>query len=146
MKLGLPFICARTIAALLLLSGCAASDGWKFPFSNTGAEAPAAPPEADPCATPKDCALHLKKLVSDPKRDWIGQPQSPDAYANGTRLFAYRALRKKLTCNELQRAVEDTKAAISSLQEARYERVRTLVVDVSRELNAERAKRCRGQS
>jgi hypothetical protein len=146
MTLGLPNICASTIAALLLLSGCAASDGWKFPFSSSGVEAPAAPPEADPCATPKDCALHLKKLVSDPKRDWIGQPQSADAYANGIRLFAYRLLRKKLTCNELQRALEDTKAATLSLQEPRYDRARTLVADVSRELNTEQAKRCRGQT
>ena len=54
------------------------------------------------CAPPQQCAVQLTVLVDDPKRDWVGQPQSADGYADGTRLFAYRALRKKLTCGELK--------------------------------------------
>jgi hypothetical protein len=133
------------ISAVLLVSGCAGSDGFTFPFSDPDQKAQATS-FADACGTPQDCAAHLKKLVSDPKREWIGVPQSPEGYADGTRLFAYRSLRKKLNCNELQRAVEDTKAATVSLQEPRYARVRILVSDVARELNAEQAKRCRDRT
>ena len=75
-----------------------------FSFSAAESKPPVADPDA--CGTPKDCAAHLKHLVKDSNRDWIGVPQSPDGYSNGTRFFAYRALRKKLTCSELQRAVE----------------------------------------
>jgi hypothetical protein len=82
-------------------------------------------------------------MIKDPKREWIGQPQSPEAYANGTRLFAYRALRKTLTCGELKRALEDTKAATSSLQPAQYQRVHALTKDVDRELKSEHDARCR---
>src|SRR5256885_8926141 len=49
------------------------------------------------CPTPEKCAAQLKILVRT-VRDWIGQPQSAEGYATGTRLFAYRALRKHLTC------------------------------------------------
>ena len=77
--------------------------------------------------------MQLKVLVDDPKRDWVGQPQSADGYADGTRLFAYRVLPKKLTCGELKRALDDTTAATALLQPARYEKVRTLATAVSRE-------------
>ena len=82
-------------------------------------------------------------MINDPNRDWVGQVQAPDVYANGTRLFAYRALRKKLSCNELKRAVEETNSAIPSLEPARYTSVRALMADVGRELSAEYGKRCR---
>ena len=81
-------------------------------------------------------------MVGDPKRDWVGQPQSPEAYANGTRLFAYRALRKKLSCGELKIALQDTTAAATLLQTPRYERARTLTTAVGHELKIEQDKRC----
>jgi hypothetical protein len=81
-------------------------------------------------------------MVDDPMRDWVGQPQSADGYTNGTRLFAYRALRKKLTCSELKRALDEMTAATPLLQPARYENVRTLAIIVARELKAEHGKRC----
>jgi hypothetical protein len=106
-------------------------------------EKPEQSAEAASCPTPEACAAQLKKMVVDPKRDWIGQPQSPDDYANGTRLFAYRALRKKLTCNELRGAIEDTKAAASLLQSPRHERARALTTTVARELKSEQDRRCK---
>jgi hypothetical protein len=132
---------------LLLLSGCTASGGIAlFPAGGASEKAPpAVPPEADTCPTPEKCAEQLRKMIKDPKRDWIGQPQSQDAYADGTRLFAYRALRKKLTCNELKRAFEDADAATSSMQQARYGHVRALTAAVARELKAEQDKRCRSR-
>jgi hypothetical protein len=82
-------------------------------------------------------------MIDDPKRDWVGQVQPPEVYANGTRLFAYRALRKKLSCTELKQALEETKAATPSLEPAQYASVRGLMTDVARELSVENSRRCR---
>jgi hypothetical protein len=128
------------IAALVCLAGCAGPVD-EVPFTLIGQPKPAV---ADPdiCDTAQDCAAHLKNLVKNGNRDWIGVPQSADGYSNGTRLFAYRALRRKLTCSELQLAIEDTKAAISTLDKASYERPRALAGEVMRELATEQGKRC----
>jgi hypothetical protein len=83
-------------------------------------------------------------MVKDPKRDWIGEPQSSDAYANGTRLFAYRALRKTLTCKEIERALDEINAAKPSLEPVRYARAQALMAAVGDELAAEHGRRCRG--
>ena len=146
----LSFSDCRTSVVLgyLLLSGCAAPSGLSlFPLSSvTETASTPTPAESGACPTPEKCAAQLRKMVSDPRRDWIGQPQSADAYANGTRLFAYRALRKKLTCNELKRAIEDTHAAASSLQSPRHESARALTGAVAQELKGEQGKRCRPHS
>jgi hypothetical protein len=128
------------IAALVCLAGCAAQDG-EMPFTLIGQPKPAVA-DPDVCGTAQDCAARLRNLVKTPNRDWIGVPQSPDGYSNGTRLFAYRALRKKLTCGELQLAIEDTKAAMSTLEKASYERARALAGEVMRELATEQGNRC----
>jgi len=131
------------LVALLCLAGCAGQEGetpFGFPFFSNSK-----PPVADrdACGSPQDCSARLKTLIKNPNREWIGVPQSADGYANGTRLFAYRALRKKLTCDQLQFAVEDTKAAISLLEKPQYERAYALAGEVSREIAAEQIKRCR---
>src|SRR5262249_40291138 len=94
--------------------------------------------EADSCPTPEKCATQLRILVTDPVRNWVGQPQSADAYANGTRLFAYRALKKKLSCDELRRALVETETAGPSLQGPRYEAARKWRGDGRRKGGAER--------
>src|SRR5688572_29715661 len=55
--------------------------------------APTARAQADrgSCGSADQCRHMLKTMIDSPDRGWIGQRQSPDAYANGTRLFAYRA-------------------------------------------------------
>jgi hypothetical protein len=129
------------IAALVCcLAGCAGQDG-EMPFTLIG-QPKAAVADPDVCNTAQDCAAHLRNLVKGPNRDWIGVPQSADGYSNGTRLFAYRALRKKLTCRELQLAIEDTKAAMSTLEKASYEGAHALAGEVVRELATELGNRC----
>jgi hypothetical protein len=134
-------ICRSGVIFGLLLSGCASSGGFTLFSLSPSEEKPA--PSAEACPTPEACAAQLKKMVGDPKRDWIGRPQSPDDYANGTRLFAYRALRKKLTCKELKGAIEDTKAAAALLQSPHHERARALTTTVARELKSEQDRRCK---
>jgi hypothetical protein len=144
MSLSFPGVCVAALTGVLLLSGCTSSGEFSL-LGNASSDAEAtslAAPTESACQTPQECTAQLRVLVDDPKRDWVGQPQSADGYADGTRLFAYRVLRKKLTCGELKRALDDTTAATALLQPVRYEKVRTLATAVSRELKAEHGKRC----
>ena len=101
------------------------------------------------CGTPAQCKTALKKMVDDPKRGWVGQPQPAVAYTNGTRLFAYRALRTKLTCRELRLALGEVRAASKSLagdvpgvSPEQLTRTRALSGQVETELSNERGARC----
>jgi hypothetical protein len=92
----------------------------------------------------------LKTMIDSPDRGWIGKQQPPSTYANGTRFFAYRALRTKLTCNELALAVDEVRAASKSLgrpvpgmSAEQLSRTRALSAQVEGELTKERAGRCR---
>jgi hypothetical protein len=135
-------------AIAVIVSGCSTGSSFSLLpglpelFGSEKAPPPVAR-EGDTCPTPEKCATQLRTLVKDPVRNWVGQPQSAEAYANGTRLFAYRVLKKKLTCDELRRALVETEAAGPSLQPARYEGARKLMGEVRRELSAENTKRCR---
>jgi hypothetical protein len=115
-----------------------------LPSNLFGEKRPAGPTATSTCATVEKCAAELRKMVKDPKRNWIGQRQSPDAYANGTRLFAYRALRKDLSCKEIEHALEEINAARPSLAPARYARAQVLMTAAADELASEHGKRCRG--
>jgi len=93
----------------------------------------------------------LKAMIDDPSRGWIGKPQSPAEYANGTRLFAYRALRGQLTCPQLGTALNEVavtantyRAPVQGVSAAQAKRVLALNTDVERELRAEIAARCKG--
>jgi hypothetical protein len=137
---------AAAACCVLLLAGCSAPPSIfsALPDNLFGLK-PAAPQPAAPneCSTPEDCAAELRRLVKDPKRDWIGRPQSTEGYATGTRLFAYRGLRKKLSCNEIKRALEEMETAGPSLKERKYARTEALMRNVAHELKSERGKRCR---
>ena len=129
---------------VFLLTACTASSPSLLPDNLFGQKASTPkPPAPDNCSTPEECAAELKKMVKDPKRGWIGRPQSAEAYATGTRLFAYRALRKNLTCNEIERALEEIDSAAPSLEPTRYVKAHALMREVSQELRSERSKRCR---
>ena len=66
--------------------------------------------DAPPCASNSECMVRLKAMIDDPSRGWIGKPQSAAEYANGTRLFAYRALHSQLTCPQLTTALNEVAA------------------------------------
>src|SRR5262245_64300977 len=67
------------------------------------------------CGSDAACLSQLKALIDDPERRWIGSPLPPAEYARGIRLFAYRALRKRLTCSELVIALAEIEAARTAL-------------------------------
>ena len=107
--------------------------------------------EPGSCGNADQCALLLRLMVDDPTRSWISQRPSAAIYANGTRLFAYLALRTKLTCSELTLALDEIQAAASFLNDGipaltldQGAGVRALNSQVEGELRAEHAERCKG--
>jgi hypothetical protein len=114
--------------------------------------APVAPAnEPGRCSNADQCALLLRLMVADPTRSWIIQHPSPAVYANGTRLFAYLALRAELSCGELMLALAEMRAATNSLNGSipgytlsQVARVRALNSRVEGELRAEHSERCKG--
>ena len=101
------------------------------------------------CATGSDCMVRLKAMIDDPSRSWIGKAQPPAEYANGTRLFAYRALHTQLTCPQLITALNETAAAggsfrapVPGVSAVQAKRVLALNAEVERELRAEYSARC----
>lgn len=156
--------CATALLAGLLLAGCAAAGNQnsssspglldKLLGATTPPPEPVAPAptlEKESCGTPGQCKSALKKLVESPKRGWVGQHQSPGAYIDGTRLFAYRALRAKLSCRELNLALTETRTVSKSLagevpgaSADQISRTRALNSEVESELARERGVRCKG--
>jgi hypothetical protein len=107
------------------------------------------PQTAASCTTDAECVVILSALINDPKRSWIGQPQSAAEYANGTRFFAYRALKSRLSCRELRLASRDTKTAAarlsapaSGLSAVQAANALSLSSAVGAELRGELARRC----
>ena len=94
--------------------------------------------------------VRLKAMIDDPSRSWIGKAQTPVEYANGTRLFAYRALRNQLTCSQLATALNEMmgvgsmfRGPVSGVLPVQAKRVLALNGDVEQELKAESAARCK---
>lgn len=152
-------LAAICMSAALVLSGCSGNggnessllDSLSAQFQGSAPPPPAPEPEIDTsCGTPAQCRTALKVMIDDPNRSWVGQPQPPGAYANGTRLFAYRALRKRLSCRELGLAVDEMRSATKSLagpvagmSPDQVTRTRAMCSLVESELTKERAGRCR---
>jgi hypothetical protein len=155
------------VAGPILLAGCSGPNGETASVFGGLLGSPVEdkpPPPAAPAPTPvatarapdsscgsaAQCKHVLKTMIESPDRGWIGQQQSPDTYANGTRLFAYRALRKQLTCGELSMAVQELRSVSRSLDGSvegmspdQVSRTRALCTQVHTELTKEREGRCR---
>lgn len=101
------------------------------------------------CGTRADCLKAFRAMVADPDQSWMAKTPTPEEYATGMRLFAYRALAKKLECRKLVQAVEEITMAEAMLamyrngvhaEQAR--RVGALNSVVKRELTEELKARC----
>ena len=166
---------ASSIAAVVILAGCTAEqpslkDDLTLGAVAHRAEASAvtkvsspgqAQPHREPAAKasvdsyPSDCGpisgcvARLKALLADPSRKWVGRPQTPAEHADGTRQFAYRALRRELSCSELLQAINDIVSAtemlhlpVAGVTLEQVANVRSLNAKVEAELRSERASRC----
>jgi hypothetical protein len=111
----------------------------------------AAKTDTAPCSAGGSCMNQLKRMVDGTNRTWIGRPEPPQQFADGTRLFAYRALRPNLTCRELSLALAEIDTSskkvldpASAVSSDRAQRVAALATDVAGELSTEQAARCTG--
>ena len=95
--------------------------------------------------------VRLKAMIADPGRSWIAHAQSPKEYANGTRLFAYRALRDKLSCAEITSALNEIDAAartfatpVAGVTAEQANHLLSLNSEVGQDLRTEFSNRCKG--
>ena len=96
-------------------------------------------------------AASFKGLMSDRERRWIREPATPQAYASGVRLFAYKGRKRELTCDELAIGKREADAGPSVLRTqsgagltpAQISRGTMLSGEVSKELALESRRRCK---
>ena len=101
------------------------------------------------CIDQRSSALHT--IMSDKERRWVREQPTPQAFASGVRLFAYKTRKRELSCDELaigQREADSAPTTLrgpgaSQLSPAQVSRGLMLGAEVSRELAAERKRRCR---
>jgi hypothetical protein len=92
----------------------------------------------------------LKALLADKYRTWVKEMPTPHAHASGVRLFAFRASKAELSCEELAHGRREAEAAPKALKgqpgisPAQISRAAMFAAEVQRELAAElKRRRCR---
>jgi hypothetical protein len=117
------------------------------PQRQTAVVAPA--PDARRCHDVQSCEAQVRALVESPDRAWLRRPETPAQMLTGVRMLAFRALRERLACGELDSAMEQLAAVPDTLrqpppastpQEVAYA-VR-LAAEVREELSGEKLTRC----
>ena len=102
------------------------------------------------CGDGRDCLDVLRAMIDDPKQSWMMRAPTAVEFANGTRLFAYRALKSTLECGKLRFANAELDWAIDTFHSNRVTgvdaahraRVAALAEAVHEEIEAEIKKRC----
>jgi hypothetical protein len=92
----------------------------------------------------------LKAMLADKDRTWVKEPPTGHAHASGVRLFAFRATKAALSCEELAHGRREAEAAPKALKghpglsPAQVSRATLFAAEVQRELAAEmKRRRCR---
>jgi len=101
------------------------------------------------CGVGVDCLAVLRAMISDPQQSWMMRAPTPTEFANGTRLFAYRALRTTLDCGKLRFAGAELDWAsdifsrdVDGMDVTHHARVAALAIEVRGELEGEVKRRC----
>lgn len=101
------------------------------------------------CGPGADCLAVLRTMIADPTQSWMVRAPSPEEFANGTRLFAYRALKATLDCGklrfanaELDWAVDTFNGRPEGVDAVHRARVAALAEAVRVEIEAEIKDRC----
>ena len=136
---------ALSMAGVLLIGGCA-SPLIEAPPPTQGL---ACVDDSQRCIDQRMASL--KGLMSDRDKRWIREPATPQAYASGVRLFAYKGRKKELTCDELAVGRREADAApgvlrgpnSAGLSPAQISRGTMLSSEVSKELAMESRRRCK---
>lgn len=137
-------LAAGVLGASVLAAGCATSEP-PLPLSGGHTTCLADTPE---CIGQRQGLV--RQLSSDPSRDWLKSPATPEAYASGVRLYAMKNRKKDLSCDELQRgkveadgAANSLRGASAKLTPAQISRGIMFASEVGRELGNEMGRRCK---
>jgi hypothetical protein len=118
---------------------------------------PVSPPPQQPapvqtgrgCQDLQACQAQLRVLVESPDRRWMQRAETPEEVLTGVRIFAYRALRRRLSCDELGVALQQLTAVPTTLRTPpsgstpqEIERASRLAAEVQGELSSEKGNRC----
>jgi hypothetical protein len=132
------------LAAIPALCGCAVVQG---PDAVTRAGLTCVDDSAE-CISRRQATL--RHLVDDQGRTWVKEPATPEAYASGVRLFAFKAKKKELSCDELAHGRKEAEAARAALKGAattltpsQVARGTMLATEVAKELQGEMSRRCK---
>lgn len=92
----------------------------------------------------------LRHMVADKSNSWVRESPTPEVYASGVRLFAYKTKKKELSCEDLRRGKLEADTARTSLASmgtrltpAQISRSAMLAGEVGRELQNEINRRCK---
>ena len=137
---------ALGLAAGAVLAGCSSGQSEIAPEPRAGL---ACVDDSRQCIDQRQAVL--RGFMADRDRRWVREPATPQAYASGVRLFAFKGRKKDLTCDELALGRREADAAPSvlkspaaaSLTPAQVSRSTMLAGEVSRELSVEQKRRCR---
>ena len=108
--------------------------------------------DSSPCIEQRRQALNA--IMADRSRAWVREQPTPEAYASGVRLFAFKSRKTELSCDELalaRREADNAPAVLrgpqaAGLTPAQVSRGVMLGAEVSRELAAEMKRRCRASA
>jgi hypothetical protein len=136
-------------AAALLAVGVGACNGMDFSPDKESRAGFACVDDSNHCIEQRSATL--KSIMADRERKWVKEPATPEAYASGVRLFAFKVRKKELTCNELAIGRREAEAAAgvlrgaasAELTPAQVSRGIMFGTEVSRELTAELNRRCK---
>jgi hypothetical protein len=106
--------------------------------------------DSQACVAERSAAL--RALMQDKSQGWVRQQPTPAAYASGVRLFAFKQRKRELSCEDLGigRREADAGPGVlrgpggAGLTPAQVSRGVMLSGEVSRELEGELRRRCRG--
>jgi hypothetical protein len=135
--------------AVLLAAAVGACSGMDFTPDKENRAGFACVDDSNHCIEQRGAAL--KSIMADRERKWVKEPATPEAYASGVRLFAFKVRKKELTCNELAIGRREAEAAPGVLRGATSARLTPAQVsrgimfgtEVSRELTVELKRRCK---
>lgn len=135
------------VAGLLGLSGCLGACAIGNPEIGTRAGLGCVD-DSPECVHRRQATL--SSMMNDKSRSWVHEPPTPEAYASGVRLFAFKSKKKELSCDELKRGKLEADTARASLNSvgsrltpAQVSRSVMLAGEVGRELQNEINRRCK---
>lgn len=137
--------CVGAAAGLTLLVAACSNDA----APEIGGRGMACVDDSQTCVSERGAAL--THLMNDKQRAWVRQPATPESYASGVRLFAFKQKKKEMSCDELVIGRKEADAAPTTLRgpqgkglsPAQVSRGVMLAGEVGRELDNEMKRRCK---